>query len=397
MAPDLPPTATLSDLLLAAETTSEPRLVVVFDQFEELFLYSGEQARQEFVRQMAECITHSDLDTRFVVSVRDDAFVRLGAFEAQLPEIFHNTFILQPLEQDQALQAVLEPLHRLGLDIDPDLLDQIVRELAQQKADGQTAVDPPQLQIVLDQLYDEMLKRGDTRITRADYAKLGGVAKALPTYLRQTLDQRPEAKAVLEALVGEGGAKTQRSLDEISRQLPEGSPDPMPTLEALIGVRLVRPVKVGDVQCYELTHDVLAAAVWTWLSTTAQEATKARGVLERGLSDWHTSEALLDRSASTLWPNDCRIWVCWTTKRNDCSCVARLSARHDVAGWMERLCRSVDGPPSALELASSGTQRQSCGKRPWRLSVLSPPRRMTGKYRPSCRKRPWVTLWPRCG
>ena len=138
LAPDLPPTARLSELLLAAEATSVPRLVVIFDQFEELFLYSGEQTRQEFVRQIAECIMHSDLDTRFVVIVRDDAFVRLGVFEAQLPAIFHNTFVLQPLEQDQAQQAVLEPLHRLGLDIDPGLLAQIVRDLAQQRADDQT-------------------------------------------------------------------------------------------------------------------------------------------------------------------------------------------------------------------------------------------------------------------
>lgn len=357
LAPDLPPAASLQELLLAAEKTAEPRLILFFDQFEELFLYSGEQARHEFVRQLADCVAHGDLDTRFVISIRDDYFVRLGTFEAQLPEVFHHTFILQPLEREQAVQAVLAPLHRLGLDIDAELLDRIINDLAQQKANGQTTVDPPQLQIVLDQLYDQMLQRGDTRITRADYDKLGGVAKALPAYLRQVLTRHPEVKAVLEALVGEGGTKTQRSLDDIQRQLPDGSPDPAPALETLIDARLVRPVQVGDVQHYELAHDVLAAAVWTWLSTAAQEAAKARGVVERGLSDWRTGEALLDPQRLDFVAERMPYLGALDQDSKRLLLRSAVSAGHDAAGWVERLADPALARELLLSLATSDSQR----------------------------------------
>ena len=189
------------------------------------------------------------------------------------------------------------------------------------------------------------------RLTTPDWEAL---KKALPAYLRQTVAQRPEAKAVLEALVGEGGAKTQRSLDEISRQLPEGSPDQGPTLEALIGVRLVRPVRVGDVQCYELAHDVLAAAVWTWSSTTAQEATKARGVLERGLSDWHTSEALLDAQRLDFVAERLPDLGVLDDPAKRLLLRSAVSARHDVADWIERLSDPSMARQVLLELASSG-------------------------------------------
>lgn len=351
------PAASLKDLLLAAETAIEQRLVVVFDQFEELFLYSGEQTREDFVQQLAECVSHADLDTRFVISVRDDYFVRLGAFEGELPGIFHNVFILKPLEREQAHRAVLEPLHRLGLDIDASVLNLIIRELGQQKTNGQTAVDPPQLQIVLDQLYDEMLQRGDTRITQADYDKLGGVAKALPAYLRQVLARQPQAKAVLEALVGEGGTKTQRSLDDVRRQLPDDSPDPLPTLEMLTGVRLVRPIQVGDEQCYELAHDVLAAAVWAWLSTTAQEAARARGLLERGLSDWRTGDALLDPQRLDFVAERAPYLGVLDDDAKRLLLHSAVSAGHDVTGWLERLADPPLAREVLLSLATSDGQR----------------------------------------
>jgi hypothetical protein len=280
----------------------------------------------------------------------------LGALEGDLPEIFHNVFILRPLERDQALQAVLEPLHRLGLDIDAEVLNQVIQELNQPKGDGQTAVDPPQLQLVLDQLYDQMLKRGDKRITQADYDALGGVAQALPVYLRQVVDRRPEAKAVLEALVGEGGVKTQRSLDDIVRQLPADGSDPAATLEALIAARLVRPVQVGEAQRYELAHDVLAAAVWAWLSTGAQEAARARGVLERSLSDWRTGQALLDAQRLDFVAGRAPFLGVLDDETKQLVLRSAVASDHDVAGWIGRLADAPLARALLLQLAAAGDQ-----------------------------------------
>jgi len=281
--------AILPEMVIQAETTVEERLVVILDQFEEFFRQSGAEARNTFMTQFAPCLSDPEIDTRFVLSLRDDYFLRLGELEDQVPAIFRNVFVLNRLTPEQALVAILEPLRQAGIEIEGGLPEQIVRDL------DDSGVNPPQLQIVCDRLYDDMLAQGGTEITQDDYTRLGGIERILPGYLSDVLVRLPQAKPVLEALVGDGGLKVTRSIMDIEERLSGETEDMPEVLEKLIDARLVRAIPVGQSIQYELVHDVLAASIWEWFSEGAKEAERARGVLNRGLSDWQvSSDALFD-------------------------------------------------------------------------------------------------------
>lgn len=300
LAGDLPPDATLTDGLRRAEAASKERLVLVLDQFEEFFTRLGADAQAAFLAQLSPCLNEGDLDTRFVFSLRDDYFLRLGSIERHLSGIFRNVFILQRLGRDQAIAAVVEPLRRLGIEIEEGLAQRIAGDLDKE------GVDPPQLQIVCDRLYDEMMAQGRRRISLADYERLGGIAELLPAYLSDVLARLPQGRPVLETLVGDGGLRSPRSLADIQTRVKESVTDLPAIIEKLIEARLVRGIgeKVG--LHYELVHDVLAAVIWSWLSEGAREAERASGLLERGLSDWKTSQALFDAQRldfiAARWP-----------------------------------------------------------------------------------------------
>lgn len=299
LAGDLPPDAALVEPLRRAEAASKERLVLVLDQFEEFFTRLGSDAQTSLIAQLSPCLSQDDIDTRFVLSLRDDYFLRLGSLENQLDGVFRNVFILQRLTRDQAITAVVEPLRRLGIEIEEGLAQRIGGDLDEE------GVDPPQLQIVCDRLYDDMLAQGRRRIDSTDYERLGGIAELLPAYLSDVLARLPQGRPVLETLVGDGGLRATRSLADIQERVKEAAPDLPSVIEKLIEARLVRVVSANEA-LYELVHDVLAAEIWKWLSEGAREAERARGLLERGLSDWQTSQALFDAQrldfVAARWP-----------------------------------------------------------------------------------------------
>jgi hypothetical protein len=344
---DLPTETNLRDLVLAAEVTSDQRLVIALDQFEEFFLRLGPRAQDAFMAQWAPCLSDPEIDARFVLSLRDDFFLRLGAFEGQIPEIFHNVFVLDRLRREQALEAVMKPLKQVGVELQTGLAERIVSDLDEQ------GIDPPQLQIVCDRLYDDMLARGSQRITIADYKRLGGVKQLLPAYLSDVLARLPQAKAPLEALVGDEGLKALRTLPEIEGRLGDEVDDLPAVLEKLMNARLVRSVKEDGKPRYELVHDVLAASIWEWLSEGAREAEKARGVLERALSDWQsTHELLLNaerlNSVATAWP------FLETVDSESQALLLRSVIRtgHDVSRWLERLTDATLNRQVLLEMVA---------------------------------------------
>lgn len=342
---DLPAETGLRERILAAEAATDERLVVAFDQFEEFFIRLGPQAQSGFIAQLAPCLSDPEVDTRFVLSLRDDFFLRLGGFEPQVPGIFHNVFVLNRLRREQALAAVIEPLEKVGIELQPGLVERIVDDLDEQ------GIDPPQLQIVCDRLYDDMLARGSRRITVADYERLGGIEELLPAYLSDVLARLPQAKPVLESLVGDEGLKAVHSLPEIEGRVGGEVDDLLAVLEKLIDARLVRSVKENGKPCYELVHDVLAAAIWEWLSEGVREAERARGILERGLSDWRSSDALLDAQRldfiAARWP------FLEAVDSETQALLLRSAIRlgHDVSRWFERLTDATLNRQVLLELS----------------------------------------------
>ncbi len=61
---------------------------LIFDQFEELFIFGDRQEREEFIKTISE-IVQSDLQCKCLFSIREEYLAGITEFESQIPE-FHG-------------------------------------------------------------------------------------------------------------------------------------------------------------------------------------------------------------------------------------------------------------------------------------------------------------------
>ncbi len=286
--PDL--TTDLPSFLQAAERATEKLIVVFLDQFEEFFLRFGDESRASFVAELARCHQSGAVDTRFILSIREDFFVRLHEFEGQLSSIFDSRYRLERLSRENAREAVVEPVKLFDVTYEERLVERLLDDLYEE------GVGPPQLQIVCDRLYREFGQAG-WPIALADYEKLGGAKEILAGYLDSVLaecagQELEVAKGILMTLVTSQETKALVNLDTIVAEVGRDRETVEATLRSLIDQRLVRRVRLSEY--YELTHDYLVEEIKGWISEDAKRVKEAREMLSRALADWRSSRVLLN-------------------------------------------------------------------------------------------------------
>ncbi|NDJ35697.1 MAG: hypothetical protein GYB64_13630, partial [Chloroflexi bacterium] len=119
------------------------RLVILLDQFEEIFTVQSAHARADFVAEIAPCLQDDLLPVRWIFSMRTEWFGQLGTFRPDVRQPFANEFLLQPLKPEEAREIITEPAATQGVTYEPGLVDRLVADL------GGEAIQPPQLQLAV--------------------------------------------------------------------------------------------------------------------------------------------------------------------------------------------------------------------------------------------------------
>jgi basic membrane lipoprotein Med (substrate-binding protein (PBP1-ABC) superfamily)/DNA-binding SARP family transcriptional activator len=174
--------------LLPDDTT---RLVLVIDQFEELFtLVEDEAERQRFLDNLVAAVDDPQGRVIVVVTLRADSYHRplaYGEFAARLGPAVVNVL---PLTTDELEEAAAEPAARRTVSVEPALLAELLTDVI-----GEPGALPV-FQYTLTELFD---RREDDRLTLAAYRTIGGVQGALSRraddlYHRLTLDEQEAAR-----------------------------------------------------------------------------------------------------------------------------------------------------------------------------------------------------------
>jgi len=176
---DLPEGGSLTDFLDAATEALGRTLVVVFDQFEEFFIRLSPEFRSAFIAELGALYDARDVPVKVVLSLREDWLASVSEIEKRIPEVFRARMRLLPLSRDQARQAITAPVERLEVRYESALVAQLLDDLT---SGADTAVMPPQLQLVCSALYDG-LRPGERQIKLAAYERLGGARGVLRKYL----------------------------------------------------------------------------------------------------------------------------------------------------------------------------------------------------------------------
>jgi hypothetical protein len=233
-------------------------IVVVVDQFEELFTLTRDDAvRRAFAASLLALSTAAGPRHTAIVTMRSDFETQVATLPEFQDAFERGQFRVTPLSASELREAIERPATLVGLKFEEGLVDLLVKEILGEPA------GLPLLQFTLLKLW-QMRERN--RVTLDAYRRLGGGRLALARsaddfYASLIPEEQVTARRILLRMVrpGEGLEVTS---SRIRRELLHGD-EPRErvdrVLDKLIAARLIRQTecdRVGDVQV-EVAHEAL--------------------------------------------------------------------------------------------------------------------------------------------
>ncbi|WP_069472735.1 nSTAND1 domain-containing NTPase, partial [Candidatus Marithrix sp. Canyon 246] len=192
----------LHEILTETPLPENTNLLLLVDQFEEIFRYYQQGAADQaaaFVSLLLNSSKHSNI--YIVLTMRSD-FIGDCALFYDLPEAIDNGLFLTPrLTRDQLREAIEEPALVFGGEIDPTLVNKLLNDMSS---------DPDQLPLLQHALMRMWTLASNTKyITLEHYKKIGGLTKALSlhadeAYAELTVTEQKTAEFLFRSLCERG-------------------------------------------------------------------------------------------------------------------------------------------------------------------------------------------------
>ena len=188
-----------------ARMASDEQLLIVVDQFEELFRFkkdSKDWATQDeaaaFVKLLLEAIHQTELPIYVVLTMRSDYLGDCAQFR-DLPEALNDgQYLIPRMTRDQRRQAIEGPVAVGGGEIAPRLVQRLLNDV------GDDPDQLPVLQHVLMRTWDHWQKnrQGEAPIDLADYEAIGELGEALSRHADEAYHGLPDdrSKKIAEKL-----------------------------------------------------------------------------------------------------------------------------------------------------------------------------------------------------
>lgn len=168
--------------------SSTDELLIVVDQFEEIFRFGGTSSGDAeeattFVRLLVEAINADTPRIHVLLTMRLDFLGDCARFP-RLPEaISDGQFLVPNLSRAERRAAIEEPANRFGKQVKPEVTQRLLNEIGE---------DPDQLPVLQHVLMRMWQRAGDnTEITLADYDQTGGVKNAITQHADQIYKDLP--------------------------------------------------------------------------------------------------------------------------------------------------------------------------------------------------------------
>ncbi|HLL52744.1 MAG TPA: CHAT domain-containing protein, partial [Myxococcaceae bacterium] len=187
-----------------ARLQRERKLLLIVDQFEEIFTRLSAEERQGYVKELWRLARDGGSNVVVVATLRIDDLSRCGEvpveeglrLDAVVYDEAHRVFVSQPASAEYA-EVITGPADRVGLELESGLLERLLNDV------GQEPGALPLLEFALDLLWQE---RDGGRLTHRAYERIGGVAGALANTVEQlyqglSSDEQRQARRLLVSLM----------------------------------------------------------------------------------------------------------------------------------------------------------------------------------------------------
>jgi WD40 repeat protein len=308
------------------------RLVLIIDQFEQIFAAAGEEGRLEravFIDSVCAAATRpagsrGEPPALVVIAVRGDYWDRCAEYPQLVRAMQHDQIVAGPMTDADLRRAITSPAEASGLAVEPGLVDTVLAGL-RSAGDGERS-GPGVLPLLSQAMMLTWEHRDGDQLTRRGYEDAGnraGIARAIEVtaetaYRGLTEKQQAIAREVFRRMtaVGPDSRPGRRAAGrhELKSGWPKGEwPEVDAVLEAFARGRLL----VLDADRTEIAHDVLLQA-WPRLRGWLEEDATSMilyGRLAEDTARWRASgqdRALLyrgvqlaaTRQAARVWAAD---------------------------------------------------------------------------------------------
>ncbi|MGZ4433061.1 MAG: nSTAND1 domain-containing NTPase [Trebonia sp.] len=279
---------------VAASGDGDARLVLIVDQFEQLFtLNTGEEgkaAQQALITALCTAARNAvgprqRAAALVIIAVRGDFFDRCADYPELANALRDGQFVVGPMTETDLRLAISGPAEAAGLSLGLGLIDTVLSDLGE-TGRGDAAGVLPLLSQAMALTWE---KREDDRLTVRGYGEIGGVASAVETSAERAYGglspgRQGLARQILRDLTvaGRDGKFTRRPLaraDLYASLASEARTEVDTVLEAFASQRLI----VLSEDNVEISHDVLLRA-WPRLKAWLEDD-QASWLLYAALAD----------------------------------------------------------------------------------------------------------------
>lgn len=328
---------------------SESNLLVVVDQFEELFRFQQiktttvQEEAADFVSMLLSLTVQKVIPIYVVLTMRSDFLGECDAFQG-LPEAMNaSQFLVPRLTRDQRREAIRGPIRLARAEITPRLTDRLLNESIDSRD------DLPVLQHVLMRTWNLWARDGNGPVDLEHYEQAGTIRHALSLHAEEALiglsdENLTMAKRMFQALT-ETDASNRRirrpaRLHEIAAVC--GKKEDPETIMALIrrfnadnrNFLVFSPGAAADNPLLDISHESLIRQ-WKSLAVWVEEEADSARVYKR-LAE--TAELHADDKAGFYSEADLKVALDWQRQQQpNGEWAARYSPKFELAmGFLEK-------------------------------------------------------------
>jgi WD40 repeat protein/transcriptional regulator with XRE-family HTH domain len=296
------------------DTPGDIDLLVVVDQFEELFVSCADPGeRAQFVAALLAMCGEPGGRARVVLAVRADHYARFTEYPELLAALADAQVLIGGMSPVELREAVTKPAEQCGARVEGALVATIVAEVAD---------SPGALPLAAHALREAWHRRHGAIVTLAGYQAAGGVAGAIAQTAEAVYDrlddrQRDTARQALVRLVAFG-----EGVEDTRRRVPRGDLD-LPGIGSVLDQLAVARLIVLGEDTVEIAHEALIRAwprLQRWLSTD-RDGLRTHRQLTEAAQSWVS----LARDPGALY-RGARLAVAreWATRTGDCAAMTAV-------------------------------------------------------------------------
>jgi WD40 repeat protein len=259
----------ISDIIQAS------RLVLIIDQFEQIFAVADEEGARErtaFIDSVCTAATRpagarGEPPALVVIAVRGDYWDRCAAFPQLVGAMQDDQIVVGPMSEADLRRVIVGPAEAGGLAVEPDLVDTVLADL--RSADDGGRGSAGLLPLISQAMMLTWEHRDGGQLTRRGYEDAGnraGIARTIEVtaetaYRGLTEDQQVIARESFRRMTAMGPDRRPVRQAATRRELHSGRPkSEWPEVDAALEAFARGRLLVLDADRAEIAHDVLLQA-----------------------------------------------------------------------------------------------------------------------------------------